>query len=376
MVTTRGVAGVPWADAGLAAVLLAISVGSIGGDEWHSPRAANYAVVLPAAAFVALRRRAPYVAMAVPQLALSGLWLTYEGAQTWAYLFIQIVVAYSVAAYVPDIRVAAASVVASVVVHSARTPETQIGSWVWELGVFGVAFGLGLATRRRQEREGTLVSQQQALEREQTRVAEAAAVEERLRIARELHDIISHSLAVMVLQAGAAESVLDKNPTAARAALASIRTTGQEAIGEMETLIGLARDETGRAREPQPSIDSIAELAANLRAAGLGVEVERNGLERPLPAAVGVSAYRIVQEALTNVLKHAGQANVRIRLHYRDDALDIEVVDDGQANGTTSGGQRGLAGMRERVAIFDGRLETGPRPDGGWRVAATLPLGR
>ena len=198
--------------------------------------------------------------------------------------------------------------------------------------------------------------------------------EERRRIARELHDIISHSLGVLVLQAGAAEQVLERDPERAREVLHSIRATGQEAIGEMGTLLGLIRGEAVASREPQPSLADLDRLVAKMREAGLDVGLEIQGERRPLPAALELSAFRIVQEGLTNALKHAGPAHTCVRLRYGDDELEVEVADDGNGNGNGRGNRRGLAGIGERVAVFGGRLDAGPRPDGGWTLRAGFPL--
>jgi signal transduction histidine kinase len=214
----------------------------------------------------------------------------------------------------------------------------------------------------------------ETLEREQEQRATAAVEEERRRIARELHDIISHSLGVLVLQAGAAEQVLERDPERAREVRRSSRATGQEAIGEMGTLLGLIRGEAVASREPQPSLADLDRLVAKMREAGLDVGLEIQGERRALPAALELSAFRIVQEGLTNALKHAGPAHARVLLRYGDDELEVEVADDGSGNGNGRGNRRGLAGIGERVAVFGGRLDAGPRPDGGWTLRAGFPL--
>jgi signal transduction histidine kinase len=216
----------------------------------------------------------------------------------------------------------------------------------------------------------------EALERNQKLRAEAAANEERRRIARELHDIISHSLGVLVLQAGAAEQVLERDPERAREVLRSIRATGQEAIGEMGMLLGVIRGEAVASREPQPSLSDLEGLVKKMREAGLGVELDIEGERRALPAALELSAFRIVQEGLTNALKHAGHANARVILRYGEAELELEVADDGGGAANGSGSRRGLAGVGERVAVFGGRLDAGPRPDGGWTLRAGFPLAR
>jgi signal transduction histidine kinase len=356
--------------------------------EWHGDHAVTGVVVALMAASLAFRRTAPLVTLAVPVAGLAGLSVAYGGSETGANLFILLAATYSVALYGPDPMAAAVVYGITAVVHTALTPEVHgVGDWLWEPVMFTLAFGVGMAMRGRQSRSDALAARAEAL-------AVAAAEEERRRIARELHDIVSHGLGVMVLQAGAADQVLDRDPARAREALASIRAVGQEAIGEMGMLLGLIRGDGRTPLEPQPSLADVEALVARTREAGLGVELEVEGERRPLPAALELSAYRIVQEGLTNALKHAGSARARVVLRYRADDLLVEVADDGAVASATSssgpapnssapGSRRGLAGVGERVAVFDGRLavfggrlEAGPRPDGGWTLRAAFPLGR
>jgi len=256
-------------------------------------------------------------------------------------------------------------------VQTSFDPEIHIfGDATWDLILLTVTLVVGFAQRTR-------IS---TLERNQELLAAAAADEERRRIARELHDIISHSLGVLVLQAGAAEQVLERDPERAREVLRSIRATGQEAIGEMGTLLGVIRGEVVASREPQPSLADVGRLVTKMGEAGLDVGMEIEGERRRLSPALELSAYRIVQEGLTNALKHAGGAHARVVLRYSDEELEIEVADDGGAgrngNGNGNGSRRGLAGIGERVAVFGGRLDAGPRADGGWSLRAGFPLDR
>jgi signal transduction histidine kinase len=187
-----------------------------------------------------------------------------------------------------------------------------------------------------------------------------------------LHDIISHGLGLVVLQAGVADQVLDHDPNRAREALAQIRQTGQEAIGELSTLVGLIREDPPTS-DPQPTLADIERLVESTRAAGLDVHLRTQGPLRPLPAAVELNAYRVVQEGLTNALKHAGHAKVNVVLQYLPSNLEIEIVDDGHGAQRGSGGRYGLPGLRERVAVFGGRFEAGSQPAGGWRIRASFP---
>jgi signal transduction histidine kinase len=217
----------------------------------------------------------------------------------------------------------------------------------------------------------------------EARAAQAVA-EERSRMARELHDVVAHALGVIVMQAGGAGMIPGLEEAKAKAVLSVIEHTGREAFAEMRRLVGLLRDGDDRlALPPQPSLEQIPALVGRLVGAGLNVRLDVEGDCRPLPAGVGLSAYRIVQEALTNTLKHAGPATARVRLSWSPASLDIEVTDDGRGNrpvpltATPSAdhGGHGLAGMRERAALFGGDFQAGPSPGGGYRVAARLPLG-
>jgi len=230
----------------------------------------------------------------------------------------------------------------------------------WMLGVFV----------RARRHEAALAARSAALERQ----AEQAVAAERARIARELHDIVAHHLSVVVLQAAGARA----SGRPADGALQKIERSGREALTEMRRLLAVLReprDEPGR--YPQPGVGQLPALAESVRAAGLTVDLVVDSDHGALPAAVDVSAYRIVQEALTNVLKHAGPAHAEVAVGCADGAVTIEVTDDGAgipASGAETGGQ-GLTGMRERVAIFGGELRAGPRPGGGYAVRARLPLG-
>jgi signal transduction histidine kinase len=211
--------------------------------------------------------------------------------------------------------------------------------------------------------------------REQERAAADAVAEERTRIAREMHDVVAHAIGVMVVQAGAARTVIDRDPVAAKEAIGRVEETGRMGLAEMRRLIGVLTDDgSGAARSPQPGLGGLDALVATVRTAGLPVEVVRSGEPRPLPVGADLTAYRIVQEALTNVLKHAGAAHARVSLQYDEAGVGIEVADDGRGPAPTTDPGHGLVGMRERVALFGGTLETAPRPGGGFVVRARLPI--
>jgi signal transduction histidine kinase len=209
--------------------------------------------------------------------------------------------------------------------------------------------------------------------------AEQAVTAERLRIARELHDMIAHSIGVIAIQAAVGRRVMDTRPAEARNALDTIEATSRQTLAELRRVLGgLRRTETdpgpdSRPLDPAPTLADVDRIAAAARNAGIRVDVRWRGRRRPLPAHVDLSAFRIVQEALTNVLRHAGARECRVTVDHRDDELAIEVVDDGRHGGVAGTGY-GIVGMRERVGLLHGEFSAGPRPEGGFRVAARLPL--
>jgi len=212
-------------------------------------------------------------------------------------------------------------------------------------------------------------------ERERDVVAREAVVEERARIARELHDAIAHNVSMIVVQAGAERRVLDESQSSTREVLSTVEEIGRGALTEMRRLVGMLRAESDDPLAPQPGLDDLQTLVTQVREAGLPVELEVEGEPRELPVGVGLSAYRIVQEALTNALKHAGDARASVRVRYAGDALELEIVDDGAGSaGRAGGGGHGLVGMRERVALYGGRFEAGRRPAGGFTVRVLLPI--
>ncbi len=250
-------------------------------------------------------------------------------------------------------------------------PLPFVGRLIW----FGVAWLIGdsVGTRRRYVRE--LEDKAERLEREREAEAARAVAEEQARIARELHDLIAHNVSVMVVQAAAGRDVFESRPERALEALRAVEATGRGALAELRRLLGAIRNGDQPDYAPQPGLDRLDELIAQMRATGLHVELAVEGERQPLPTAIELAAFRIVQEALTNTLKHAHATRVEIVVRHGDAALDVEIRDDGRAggsNGTAAG--HGLIGMRERVNVFGGSLAAGPAPGGGFSVAARLPL--
>jgi signal transduction histidine kinase len=216
----------------------------------------------------------------------------------------------------------------------------------------------------------------QLAERERDVAAREAVVEERARIARELHDAIAHNVSMMVVQAGAERRVLDGTGGTTREVLETIEQIGRGALTEMRRLVGMLRGDDGEPLAPQPGLDDLPTLVAQVGDAGLAVELQIEGERRALPVGIELSAYRIVQEALTNALKHAGEANASVLVRYGADSLELEIVDDGAGAAQTvvAGGGHGLVGMRERVALYGGRLDAGRSKSGGFSVRVLLPV--
>ncbi|AXI78895.1 sensor histidine kinase [Peterkaempfera bronchialis] len=249
---------------------------------------------------------------------------------------------------------------------------------------FVLCWALGRLTRIRRAYYGELEDRAARLERERDARAKVAVAAERARIARELHDVVAHNVSVMVVQADGAAYVLDASPEQAKEALATIASTGRQALDEMRRLLGVLRSADPGEGEyvPQPGVEQLPDLLEQVRGAGLPVDFTLEGSPRPLPRGVELTAYRIVQEALTNVRKHGGpDARADVHIRFGDGTVDVLVQDDGRGSaaelyerGGADGQGHGLIGMRERVGMVGGRLDAGPRPGGGFRIRAVLPL--
>jgi signal transduction histidine kinase len=248
----------------------------------------------------------------------------------------------------------------------------QFGSYFF----YAVAWSLGKSIQHRNALSARLADRAATLELTRDAEVEQAVSDERSRMARELHDVVSHSVSLMTLQAGAARQALDVHPLRARQQLLGIESTGREAMVELRRLLGLLRDAPdGPALEPQPSLRHIDLLANRMKEAGLPVEVSVDEIPSSMPRGVDLTAYRIVQEALTNVLKHANPTCVQVKIRVEDHAVEIEVDDDGTLRPAAPGSHgHGLIGMRERVAVYGGELDAGPTPTGGFRLKARIPF--
>ena len=374
------------ADALLAGLVTALSLPgpwiTRAGVDYRRPDVWAVALVLLSSVPLAWRRRAPLpVLVVVLATSVAGAAARYNSSAGGLAVLVAL---YTVAAHCDRRRSVAAAVLTAVgvLIVLATAPEhieaiDVVGNYV----VFATAWILGDNVGVRRAYVAELEARATRLEQQQEEQARRAVGRERGRIARELHDIVAHHMSVMVVQAGGARRVLDTDPDQAREALASIETTGRQALSEMRLLLGVLRsddDAAGDGLGPQPGVKALDGLVEQLRDLGLPVELKVEGEPRPLAEGVDLSAYRIVQEALTNTLKHAGRAQAKVVLRYGADDVVVEVVDDGRGagadavNGPATG--HGLVGMRERVALFGGDLRTGPRPGGGYLVHARLPL--
>jgi signal transduction histidine kinase len=265
------------------------------------------------------------------------------------------------------------------------SPATAAMIWVAAVNVlyFGAAWFFGDLAWRQARQQALLEERTVELARERDENARRAVLAERVRIARELHDVVAHHVSVMGVQAGAARVVLDRDPGQTRVALVGIESGARSALEEMHRLLGVLRDpqavpaSADGAEQPLPGVDAVPDVLAGARRAGLKVDFGVVGDPVPVPDSVGLSAYRIVQEAVTNTLRHAAASHVDVRVRYLPGMLEVEAVDDGRAaGGPPEQGRRGhgLVGMRERVGLHGGELEVGPRPAGGYRVRARFPL--
>ncbi|GAA3742929.1 sensor histidine kinase [Micromonospora maritima] len=370
MERTRGDRG--WLlDGLLALALLAIGVvGTVpaGLNQGVHAGPAAYPPVVVAAFAVAVRRRWPVATLAV--VATAATVYLMLGQPYGPILLSFFVAVYTVAAYRPvrTAAVACAAVLAALLAYvfvGVRPPGLlglmPVAAWVV------VPFAVGVTARLSRE----------AAARNRSDEARRLADAERLRVAREVHDVVGHGLAAIHLQAEIALHLLGRRPEQAEAALTAISRTSKEALDELRvTLTVVRREEPADSRAPAPGLDQLPQLRERLAGAGVPVTVEVTGAPRPLPAAVDLAAYRVVQEALTNVLRHAGPATAAVRVGYAPDEVTVEITDTGRGATTPSerSGGSGLAGMRERVTALGGTFSAGPAPPGGFRVHARLPL--
>jgi signal transduction histidine kinase len=385
-----------WVDGFWAVVLLGISfVGGTTTPENSDKGTGHLAVTVPITLLlclvIALRRRLPEamlllaVLMGASQLVLDMPLVPAD----FALLVITFTVASNGTRWAS--RLALTAGLCAAPLAQLRWPEEHTGAGgqvaivVFQTVPFALAWVLGDSLRTRRAYFAQLEERAARLEKEREAQAKVAVAAERARIARELHDVVAHNVSVMVVQADGAAYVLDAAPDQAKKALEIISGTGRQALAEMRRLLGVLR--TGEHQEsgeyvPQPDVEQLDDLIEQCRGSGLPVDFKIEGTPRPLPSGVELTAYRIVQEALTNTRKHGGpNAGASVRLVYFDDGLGLLVEDDGKGaphelyeEGGVDGQGHGLIGMRERIGMVGGTLDAGPRPGGGFRISALLPL--
>lgn len=367
-------------DIALGAGLLALGQMEAWTYVSVQPRGAAALALALYAISVAIGHRAPVAAAAlvVATTVIVGLVASNPGSATllvaWAIAFFRL-------GADPDPRRLAAGVVLIVVMALASIPaaDGNLANWIAANSVGDVLPLLAGLLWRRHAQSRELRAEAARLADERDRVEREAVERERERLARELHDVVSHTVGTIVVQAEAGDVLLDRDPEAARRSLNAIEAEAREAMAELRRLLGLlrsdgARDDGASPMTPQPGLADVESLAERVRTAGLPVDVVVEGEPVGLPAALDVSAYRVIQEALTNALKHTTGARARVRIAFRGDGLELEVTDDGAPRAGVGTGN-GLAGSRERVALLAGSFEAGPLDPRGWRVAALLPLG-
>ncbi|WP_433073341.1 sensor histidine kinase [Dactylosporangium sp. CA-052675] len=349
----------------------------------YGPRPVVVAVTLVATAVLALRRVAPLGTAVTVAVAVGGPMLAAPLTVTiWGDFLPILVGAYSVARHADRARALAGggAIVAGLAVVFVRNPESGTAGNIPFVAVPLVAcLVAGRVLRARARSHSDDRARAARLEAERDAAIAAAVADERARIARELHDIVAHCVSVMVVQAGAAEDLLDRDPPRARAPLRSVQESGQEAVAELGRMLGLLRGERARlALAPQPGTGDLAALVEHMAGIGLPVELVVEGEPRALPPGVELTVYRIVQEALTNALKHAAPTTARVLLRYDEQGVQVRVHDAGRAGGTAAAPLNrvghGLIGMRERVGLYGGSLETAAEPGAGFTVCARLPL--
>lgn len=322
---------------------------------------------------LAVRRRHPLVCTGL-QIAGSALVLAQP---PYTAIFASVLGVYSLCVYGPTPWLAVGWILVGVISLQAGLPgvRMQVAPSLELLLVGTVALLGGLATRQRQAQTRLIQERAWRLEREHDLASQIAVADERTRIARDLHDVVAHSVSLIVVQAGAARMVRGQPPRAV-AALRQVEASGRQALEELRHLVGLLGSQEESDLAPQPGLAQLEKLAATVSSAGLPVQLRITGSRRELPPGLDLTAYRIIQEALTNTLKHAPGASADVHVNFSNGELAVEVLDTGGQTEPINApqGGHGLTGMRERVAVYRGHLEAGPRSEGGFMVRARLPL--
>jgi signal transduction histidine kinase len=351
-------------------------------DDGHVPRGSLW-LLGPAIAVVPLlllaRRRWPFGAVAALYLYCAAVSFASDRLIVYPFpTFLTVLAGCFLFGLLADRRqslIGLAIAIGAAAIVNHNNPIVHAGDYLFITIAFSIAwlagFGLGIKFRQVEAAEERAAR----LEHEREERARLAVADERARIARELHDVVGHSVSVMTVQASAVRRLLQPEQEREREALLVVERTGREALAEMRRMVGvLRRPEEAPALAPQPSLEHLERLIEQARDAGLPVELEIEGEAVQLPAGVDLTAYRLVQEGLTNALKHAHAKHARVVVRYADSEVELTVSDDGRGGGAADGGGHGLVGMRERVSVYGGELEAGPRPEGGFQLRARLPV--
>jgi signal transduction histidine kinase len=375
----------PWAvDACVTTLLVVIALittadrGTIPQADYQPMNALGIVLVLGASVPYLFLRRAPLPVLVVTATSVAAItWIGYNEGSTPIYLY---GAAIAVGASRDQRKVIAGAVYLFVVLTALvlfGDANFDGGTYAVNLAIFAAMLMIGFTIRSRRERIDALEERAEAVAREQEEESRRAVTDERLRIARELHDVVAHSMGVIAVQAGVGEHVLDDDPAEAKRALQAISGVSRSALAEIRRMLGALREDgDSTSYAPAPGLDELERLTKELDGAGVPVDVAFTGARVELPRGVDLTAYRIVQEALTNVLKHAGPARASVLVGYEPHQVRLEITDDGRGvNGRASGGGHGLVGMHERVAVYGGTLQTGPQAGGGFKVVACLPFG-
>jgi signal transduction histidine kinase len=377
----RSVLGLPLFDIALAATLFLVKVVTLATGLQPGSVPVSYVLAPVATLPLAWRRRYPLAAALVvtgaafAEVSIGG----YHNSVVWLAVFI--LVPYSLAAHASSVRAMLAGMAATLAAgarsQAAQSAPHTVGGWgstlAGDAALIFVPFFVGLALRQQRLRAETSEQLAVQLEREREERARAAVAEERTRIARELHDEVAHAMSVIAVQADAAEGALAHDPALVERPLLAIRETARQALTDMRRVLGALHGDDRAELAPEPGLARAGVLLEQARADGLEVELRIEGEPIPLPPPLDLAAYRVLQEGLTNVRKHAAARHVDVVLRYGRDAIGVEVTDDGEGSGRGGGTGRGLAGIRERVALLGGEFVAGPRAR-GFALRVTLPL--
>ena len=373
----------PWAiDAFLGTIFTVVGLIGLFGPrdakfDWREPDALAVLLALGCSLPFYVRRRAPFGTLLVCTVSLVVLSSCQYPANVQSQMIV--IYAYTLGAWAtgPKRAIGLTALGAGLLtVGIIGIPDASGANLALSGAFYAASYAIGSSMRNRRLYNEQLEQRAADLERERDEEAKRAVADERLRIAQELHDVVAHSMGVIAVQAGVGAHVIDNDPDEAKRSLEAIAATSRSTLTEIRRLLGVLRADEQGAYQPAPGLADLDHLVDDLGAAGLPVTVTIEGSQRDVPPGVDLTAYRIVQEALTNVLKHAGPARADVRVDYAPGAIRLEIVDDGRGvNGRAGAGGHGLMGMRERVGVYGGSLDARTATGGGFRVVAELPYG-